>query len=170
MALEYHWYAVYTRSRGEKVAAKLLQDQEIEVYLPLQRKLREWSDRKKWVEVPYINSYLFVYTSEKEYYDILNTQGIIRYITFEGKAAIIPDWQIEAMKKIIASDTTVTFSAHRFRKGEKIQVESGALMGYEGEVVQDTDGKKKVIIRINQLGLSMMLHIDISDVRRIIPN
>ncbi len=167
MALEYHWYAVYTRSRGEKVAAKLLQDQGVEVYLPLQRKLRQWSDRKKWVEVPYINSYLFVYTSEKEYYDILNTQGIIRYITFEGKAAIIPDWQIEAMKKIIASDTLVTFSAYRFKKGEKIQIEAGALMGYEGEVVKDSDGKKKVIIRIDPLGVSMMLHIDISDIRKI---
>jgi len=167
MALEYHWYAAYTRSRGEKIAAQLLQDQGIEVYLPLQRKLRQWSDRKKWVEVPYINSYIFVYTSEKEYYDILNTQGVIRYITFEGKAASIPDWQIDAMKKIIASDTPVTFSAHRFRKGEKVQIDAGALMGQEGEVVKDTDGKKKVIIRIGNLGVSMMLHIDISDIRKI---
>jgi len=167
MALEYHWYAAYTRSRGEKVAEKLLLDQGIEVYLPMQRKLRQWSDRKKWVEVPYINSYIFVRTSEKEYYDILNTQGVIRYITFEGKAAAIPDWQIEAMKKIIASDTSVTFSEHRFRKGQMVQIESGALMGFQGEVVKDTDGKKKVILRIGQLGLSMNLHIDISQVRKI---
>jgi len=167
MALDYHWYAVYTRSRGEKVAAKLLQDQGIEVYLPMQRKLRQWSDRKKWVEVPYINSYLFVYTSEKEYYDILNTQGIIRYITFEGKAAAIPEWQIDAMKKIISSDTPVTFSAHRFKKGEVIQVESGALMGLEGEVVRDTDGKKKVMIRIGKLGVSMLVHLDLTHIRKI---
>ncbi len=167
MVLDYHWYAVYTRSRGEKVAAKLLHDQGIEVYLPLQRKLRQWSDRKKWVEVPYINSYLFVYTSEKEYYDILNTQGIIRYITFEGKAAAIPDWQIEAMKKLIDSDASVTFSAHRFRKGQKVQIEKGTLMGYEGEVIRDTDGKKKVIIRIGQLGVSMLIHLDISDIKKI---
>ena len=60
MSLSYHWYAIYTRSRGEKVTAKLLSDQGIEAYLPLQRKLRQWSDRKKWVEVPYINSYVFV--------------------------------------------------------------------------------------------------------------
>ena len=65
MSLEYHWYAIYTRSRGEKVVAKLLKESGLEVYLPLQRKLRQWSDRKKWVEVPYINSYVFVRTSEK---------------------------------------------------------------------------------------------------------
>jgi len=167
MALDYHWYAAYTRSRSEKTTANLLKEQGIEVYLPLQRKLRQWSDRKKWVEVPYINSYIFVYTSEKEYYDILNTQGVVRYITFEGKAAPIPDWQIEAMKKIIASDTPITFSGHRFLKGEKIQIQQGALMGYEGEVVKDTDGKKKVIIRIGQLGVSMLVHLDISEVVKI---
>ena len=168
MAVDYFWYAVYTKSRGEKVAAKLLHDQGIEVYLPLQRKLRQWSDRKKWVEVPYINSYLFVRTSEIEYYDILNTQGIIRYIAFEGKAAAIPDWQIDAMKKIIASETPVTFSGHRFSKGQKVQIEKGTLMGYEGEVVQDTDGKKKVIIRIGQLGVSLMVNLDISDIKNTI--
>lgn len=167
MSLSYHWYAIYTRSRGEKMVAKLLSDQGIDVYLPLERKLRQWSDRKKWVEVPYINSYVFVKTSEKEYYDILNTQGVIRYITFNGKAAAIPEWQIEAMKKVISSDSPVVFSSHQFRKGEKVQIEKGALMGYEGEVVQDSEGKKKIMIRIGQLGISMMVHLELTDVRKI---
>lgn len=167
MSLEYHWYAIYTRSRGEKVVAKLLKDSGLEVYLPLQRKLRQWSDRKKWVEVPYINSYVFVRTSEKEYYDVLNTQGVIRYVTFEGKAAIIPDWQIDAMKKIISSDTPVIFSAHRFRKGEKVQIENGTLMGYQGEVINDTDGKKKILIRIDQVGINMLVQLPLTDLKKI---
>lgn len=165
--LQYNWHAIYTRSRNEKVVAKLLSDQGFEVYLPLQKKLRQWSDRKKWVEVPYINSYVFVKTSEKEYYDILNTQGVVRYVTFSGKAAPIPDWQIEAMQKIISSEAQVIFSSHRFRKGEKVKIESGALMGYEGEVVLDTDGKKKVAIRIGDIGVSIVVQLDLSDVRKI---
>lgn len=167
MSLVYHWYAIYTRSRGEKVTAKLLGDQGFEVYLPLQKKLRQWSDRKKWVEVPYINSYVFVKTSEKEYYDILNTQGVVRYVTFEGKAAAIPDWQIDAMKKVLSSDSHVTFSGHRFRKGEKVMIEKGALMGHHGEVVLDSDGKKKVMIRIGEIGISMMVQLDLSDVKKV---
>lgn len=165
--LEYHWHAIYTKSRNEKLVAKLLSDQGVEVYLPLQKKLRQWSDRKKWVEVPYINSYVFIKTSEKEYYSILNTQGVVRYVTFGGKAAPIPDWQIEAMQKIIASDTPILFSSHRFRKGEKVTIESGALMGYEGEVVMDTDGKKKVAIRIGNIGVSMVVQLDLSQVKKL---
>ena len=128
----YNWYALYTKSRAEKAVFDRLIEQNIEVYLPLQRKLRRWSDRKKWVEVPYINSYVFVNVSEKEYYNVLNTQGAVRYITFEGKAAPIPDWQIEAMKKIIDSDQMFHFSSQRFRKGEKILIEEGALAGFFG--------------------------------------
>ena len=165
--LQYNWHAIYTKSRNEKVVAKLLSEQGIEVYLPLQKKLRQWSDRKKWVEVPYINSYVFVKTSEKEYFDILNTQGVVRYVTFSGKAAPIPDWQIEGLQKIIAPDTQVFFSSHRVMKGEKLKIESGALMGYDGEVVMDSDGKKKVAIRIGNIGVSMVVQLDLSDVKKI---
>lgn len=167
MNLIYHWYAAYTRSRGEKATAAYLESQGIEVYLPLQRKLQQWSDRKKWVEVPYINSYVFLRVSEKEYYQALNSPGIVRYVTFERKAAIIPDWQIDAMKKIVSNQMPVTFSEHRFTKGEKVHIETGALMGYNGEVVQDVDGKKKVLIRIEQIGMGMLVQIDLTSVKKI---
>ncbi len=167
MNLIYHWYAAYTRSRGEKATAAYLESQGIEVYLPLQRKLQQWSDRKKWVEVPYINSYVFLRVSEKEYYQALNSPGIVRYVTFERKAAIIPDWQIDAMKKIVSNHIPVTFSEHRFTKGEKVHIETGALMGYNGEVVQDVDGKKKVLIRIEQIGMGMLVQIDLTSVKKI---
>lgn len=167
MNLIYHWYAAYTRSRGEKATAAYLESQGIEVYLPLQRKLQQWSDRKKWVEVPYINSYVFLRVSEKEYYQALNSPGIVRYVTFERKAAIIPDWQIDAMKKIVSNQIPVTFSEHRFTKGEKVHIETGALMGYNGEVVQDVDGKKKVLIRIEQIGMGMLVQIDLTSVKKI---
>lgn len=168
MAFEstYRWYAVYTKSRAEKAVHERFIEQGVETFLPLQKKLRKWSDRKKWVETPYINSYVFVKVSEKEYYDILNTLGVVRYITFEGKAAPIPDWQIDAMKKLINAEHTFHFSSHRFRKGEKISIETGTLSGFTGEVVRDSDGKKKVLIRIDQIGYSLVVEMDILEVKR----
>jgi len=163
----YKWYAIYTKSRAEKAVSDRLQEQQIETFLPLQRKLRKWSDRKKWVETPYINSYVFVKVSEKEYYDVINTQGAVRYITFEGKAAPIPDWQIDAMKKVVNSDQAFHFSNQHFQKGEKISIESGTLAGYTGEVIHDSDGKKKVIIRINQIGYALLVEMDILEVKKV---
>lgn len=165
----YKWYAIYTKSRAEKAVNDRLQEQQIETFLPLQKKLRKWSDRKKWVETPYINSYVFVKVSEKEYYNVINTQGAVRYITFEGKAAPIPDWQIDAMKKVVNSDQAFHFSNQHFLKGEHISIESGTLSGYEGEVIHDSDGKKKVLIRIDQIGYSMMVEMDILEVKKAKP-
>ncbi|MCD6091864.1 MAG: UpxY family transcription antiterminator [Bacteroidales bacterium] len=165
--ITYNWYAVYVRSRAEKAVYDRFIDQGIEAFLPLERKLRKWSDRKKWVEVPYINSYVFVKSSEKEYFDVLNTFNVMRYITFEGKAAIIPEWQIEAMKKIVSSKESFHFSSHRFQKGEKIVIESGALTGYSGEVIYDSDKKKKILIRIDQIGYSMVVEMDILEVKKV---
>ncbi len=165
----YNWYAIYTKSRSEKLVFDRLLEQNIEAFLPLQKKLRQWSDRKKWVEVPYINSYVFVKVSEKEYYDVLNTQGAVRYITFEGKAASIPEWQIEAMKKVISSDQAFYFSNQYFRKGDKINIDVGTLAGYTGEVVHNSEGKKKVLIRIDQIGYSLVVEMDILEVKKIKP-
>lgn len=163
----YNWYAVYVRSRAEKVVYESFIDQGFEAFLPLERKLRKWSDRKKWVEVPYINSYVFVKSSEKEYFDVLNTFNVIRFITFEGKAAVIPEWQIDAMRKIVTSKESFRFSSHRFQKGEKIVIESGALVGYTGEVIHDSDGKKKILIRIEQIGYSLVVEMDILEVKKV---
>ncbi|MBN1650125.1 MAG: UpxY family transcription antiterminator [Bacteroidales bacterium] len=165
--ITYNWYAVYVRSRAEKAVYDSFIDQGFEAFLPLERKLRKWSDRKKWVDVPYINSYVFVKSSEKEYFDVLNTFHVVRYVTFEGKAAIIPEWQIDAMRKIVNSKETFHFSSHHFQKGEKIVIDSGALVGYKGEVIHDSDGKKKVLIRIEQIGYSLVVEMDILEVKKV---
>jgi len=167
--ITYNWYAVYVRSRAEKAVYESFIEQGFEAFLPLERKLRKWSDRKKWVDVPYINSYVFVKSSEKEYYDVLNTFNVVRYVTFEGKAAIIPEWQIDAMRKIVSSKESFHFSSHHFQKGEKIVIESGALVGYAGEVIHDSDGKKKVLIRIEQIGYSLVVEMDILEVKKVKP-
>ena len=67
------WYAVYVKSRYEKKTSKLLEDRNIETYLPLIGRLKQWSDRKKTVEEPLFKSYLFVHTDLKNYFDILKT-------------------------------------------------------------------------------------------------
>lgn len=155
--LKYCWYALYTKSRHEKKVYQKLINQNIEAYLPLEKKIKQWSDRKKKVEEPMIRSYVFVRSSEKEYYDILNTNGAIRYVTFEGKAAPIPEWQIEAMQKMLEYDLHHHYSEESFYQGEQVIITKGPLKGFEGEVIKDTVGKQKVIIRIANIGYSLVI-------------
>lgn len=157
----YQWYAVYTRSRGEKTAERLLKEQGIECYLPLKRELRQWSDRKKWVEVPYIASYLFVKVSQQEYHKVLASPMVSRYVFFSGKAASIPDWQIELMRSTIASDMEVAFSLDHYKKGDKIRIESAPLKGVEGEILSTEKGKKQqLLVRIGDIGMNLIISLN----------
>ncbi|MDV7400146.1 transcription termination/antitermination NusG family protein, partial [Arthrospira platensis SPKY1] len=69
---EAKWMAVYTKPRCEKKAFERLSKREdLELYLPVQKRLKQWSDRKKWVEEVVLPSYLFIKCTEKQRYDIL---------------------------------------------------------------------------------------------------
>ena len=78
------WYPVYTHARAEKKAHEALLKKGIETYLPLNRQLKQWSDRKKWVEEPFIKSYLFVNISDQEQMEVLMTKGVARFIYFSS--------------------------------------------------------------------------------------
>jgi transcriptional antiterminator RfaH len=155
---EYKWYAIYTKSRTEKKVANLLKREHIEAYLPLKKTLKQWSDRKKWVEEPLIHSYVFVKISEKEYYTVLNIPGTLRYVSFEGKAASIAEWQISALKKVVEGNDDYELSTEIFEKGNKIQITSGTLAGIYGEIIE-IRGNKKFIIKIEHIGYSILLNL-----------
>jgi transcriptional antiterminator RfaH len=153
-----HWYAAYTNSRAEKKVWKELQKQGIEAYLPLQRKLRQWSDRRKWVEEPLIRCYIFVRIDIGNYYQVLNTTGVVRYITFEGKAVPIPENQIDVLRKLVANEADVEVTTENFTPGDRVKVVSGPMHGLEGELV-DFRGNRRVMISIEHIGQQLLVSI-----------
>jgi transcription antitermination factor NusG len=166
-AQAYHWHVVYVKSRTEKKAEAELQQKNIETYLPLQRKLRQWSDRKKWVEMPLISGYLFVYISRKEYDAVLQSNYIVSYVRFEGKAAIIPEKQIEYLKIILKqSEIDIEVLPEKFEPGQTIEVISGPFIGVKGKLVK-IKGSSKVAIVLEQIGCSALVEISTSSIRHI---
>lgn len=160
-----NWFAIYTKSRFEKKVYSLLSEQSIEVYLPLHKRMQHWSDRKKWVEVPLIRSYVFVRVTEKEYFQVLNTAGVVCYVSFGGKAAPIRNSEIETLKKILATDIEVELSTDKLLPGEPIEIVAGRLLGIHGELIEYR-GNKKVVIKISDTGHSLLLTIPIHYLRR----
>jgi transcriptional antiterminator RfaH len=152
------WYAVYTKSRSEKKLMELLTEKGIEAYVPLRKVLHTWSDRKKLVLEPIIRSYCFVRVSQKEYFEVLNTPGAVRYVWFSGKPAAIPDRQIMMMKLITGSDVEAECIPDNFRAGTPIRVIAGPLQGLTGELV-NISSKKRVIVRIDHLKQVITLSI-----------
>ena len=161
---KYNWFAVYTRSRYEKKLLKQIQSMGLECYLPLRIQKKQWSDRVKIVEEPLLRSYLFVKVSNKEYYQVLNAVGAVRYVTFNGKAAIIPDKQIEDLKQFLEHfNEEVIVTQENLAKGDLVKVRSGLLEGVRGEVIQFR-GKDRILLRFKNLGYCIHTEIQLSDV------
>ncbi|MEI6062020.1 MAG: UpxY family transcription antiterminator [Bacteroidota bacterium] len=157
---ESRWYAAYTKSRTEKKILARLTDGGFEAYLPIQRKRHQWSDRLKWVEEPLIRSYIFIRVNESEYYNAINVPGLVCYVTFEGKAAPIPDKQIEILKMLLHQGAEMEVSNERFEAGQKIIVVSGTLVGMQGEMVEYR-GKKKVLVRLGTTGTNILVTVSL---------
>ena len=159
MDTQYHWYALYTKSRAEKKVCVELRQTGIEVYLPLRRELRQWSDRKKWVETPIINSYIFIRIQMSDYRRVFESKGVVSYVAHKGKAVVIPDHEIEAMKRTVVSNLSFNVEASTIRKGQTITITSGPLKGITGEVL-DIRGTRKFYMRISHIGYTLVVTLD----------
>jgi transcriptional antiterminator RfaH len=153
-----NWFAIYTRPRHEKKVYALLQQDKIEAYLPLQTTLRQWSDRKKKVSEPLFSCYLFVHITLREYYNVLNINGVVRYVSFEGKAVAIPEKQIRLIRNLLAQDLEALETLEFIPTGAKVEIKAGSLAGVQGELVEYA-GKKRVIIRLEEIGKTILVNV-----------
>jgi transcription antitermination factor NusG len=158
------WYAMYVKSRAEKKVATELEAAGIDYYLPLQKVLKQWSDRRKWIEEPLFRSYIFVHISNDEYYKALQVYGAVKYITFESKAVPIPPQQIEAVRYYLNEKDPENIDQQDWEKGKKVEIISGSMSGLIGELV-DVKGKNRVSVEIDAVNRVILLKIPKSRLR-----
>src|SRR5674476_177906 len=130
------WYALYTRPRAEKLVYQRLVEEGIETFLPLQKTYRMWSDRKKLVEKPLLSSYIFVMTKSKYFPEVYKAQGVVKFVTFEGHPASIPQKQIDNLRLLVNSDEEIEVTGEQFAKGDNVEVTNGSLIGLTGELIK----------------------------------
>jgi transcriptional antiterminator RfaH len=122
------WFALYTKPRSEKKVADQLTQSGIKVYCPMVTQIKQWSDRKKKTETPLIPSYVFVNLEEKNRNDVFEVTGVVRYLFWLGKPAIVRDSEIEVMQKWISTPSYYEVSVDRWKKGDNVILESGPFV------------------------------------------
>lgn len=158
------WYAIYVRSRSEKKVSAGLEEAGIEHFLPLQRTLRRWSDRKKWVDLPLIPGYCFVNIPENHILHVLQIQNIVAIVKFNGKPAIIPEMQIEFLKRMLNQNEIAFRLAGEVPKpGQKVEIIAGPFIGLFAEM-QKVKHKSKIFLRLDHLMNAFVLEIPIDHV------
>lgn len=137
-----NWFAIHTRSRFEKQVASQLCSKQIETFLPLRKEVHRWKDRYKPVELPLFSGYVFVQLpgNPDDRARVLRTPGVVRIVGFGPQDAVVPAEQIEALRRVLGTDSLVT--RHRYlRVGQRVRIISGALAGVTGILarIKNTD-------------------------------
>jgi transcription antitermination factor NusG len=147
-----HWYVLYTRSRAEKKVAETLKKYGFRSYCPTVTTMKQWSDRKKKVQEPLFRSYVFIQATEEERVPILQTPGVLNFVYWLGKPAIVKQNEIEAIGIFTqeVSNHEIAELNFTFEDGAKVKVDWGAFKGMEGECIARQGNK--IILHIESLG------------------
>jgi transcriptional antiterminator RfaH len=143
---EKKWLVIYTRPRWEKKVEKQLNEQGIEAYCPLRQVQNQWADRKKNVSLPLFNSYVFVRVSLREEITVLYTMGVLNYVYFMGRPAVVPDKTIEEVKTNLAlyKDVEVV-NLQNIAVGDHVLIKQGVFVNQKGQVLQ-VNGKSVLMV------------------------
>lgn len=137
------WHALYVKSRSEKKTAETLQSKNIEAYVPLVKTMRQWSDRKKMIELPLLNGYVFIKIPTSSQELVLQNKGVVSFVKSEGRIAEIREVEIERLKQLVELGYQLESSSinRKYKEGDKIRIHSGPLRNLEGFVTQTKESR-----------------------------
>jgi transcription antitermination factor NusG len=160
--LQSHWYAAHVCSRHEKQVARQLEERRVSCFLPVYRSVRRWKDRRKELDLVLFPGYVFVHLDLKDRLRVLQVPSVVRFVSFNGHPAALPDGEIEALNNGLAGG--VRAEPHPYLKvGRRVRVKYGPLAGAQGILVRRKD-KFRVVLSIDLIMRSVAVEVDEADV------
>jgi len=166
-ALTSHWYALYTKPRWEKKVHTLLTEKKIESYCPLNKVRKKWSDRIKVVEEPLFKSYVFVRVNDEEQTKVRLTSGVMNFVYWQGKPAIIPAKEIDTIRKFLNEYENVMTEPIQLKEDGRVTIRQGLFMDHEAKILKIESNRVKV--EIQSIGYSLVALIDKKNLSTLTP-
>jgi transcription antitermination factor NusG len=152
------WFALNTKFRYEDFVARHLFGKGYEIFLPMYKSRRKWSDRVKELDVPLFPGYLFCRFDPQDRFPILTTPGLIQ-IVGHGKAPVpVDESEISAIRTAVGNDLTREPCPY-LQVGQKVRVQCGPLSGVEGILVH-IKGARRLVLSVTLLQRSVALEVD----------
>jgi transcription antitermination factor NusG len=152
--MEKKWFVFYTRPQQELKVAEQLSAMGISNYCPTITLIKQYSDRKKKVTKPLLSYYVMVELEENERNKVFACNGIVRYLFFLGKPAVVPAFEINLMQDHlngVYNDSKVT----TLSVGDSHTINEGLFSGVLGKVVETKNTKVK--LELASLGMRITL-------------
>jgi len=167
MDLNKQWYAVHTRPRWEKKTAELFRQMQIETYCPVNKVVRKWADRKKVILEPLFTSYCFVQIDIANHLVIRKTPGVINFVHWLGKPAIIREEEINLIKNFLNEHEAVKMEKLAISVNDRVRITRGAFIGQEAPVVEVRT--RTVRIQLPAMGVALIAEVSKTGVEKILP-
>ena len=162
-----NWYVVYTRPRWEKKVARQLDQKNIEYYCPLNRVQRQWSDRKKIIFEPLFTSYVFVRLETADNIPVRQMQGVINFIYWLKRPAVVRDEEIEVIKRFLAEYQSVQLEKTSVSVNDQVRIISGPLMERQGNVLEIRN--RRIKVSLPSLGYTIVAEVEKGNVELLSP-
>lgn len=161
------WYVIKTLSRAEKKTAERLDSMDFTNYLPLQTTIKQWSDRKKKIEVPLIPGVLFVCCDEKALIRLYDIQGVHSILKLSGQFAIVREEEIRNLKLLLKDQVEIAEEDFEtILEGEFVEVINGPLQGIIATSIEH-QRNYRLIIQFESIGRQFVVHVPRSQVRKV---
>ena len=156
------WYALRTRSRHEKIVREQLANQGIEPLLPTVKRLSQWKDRKKEIELPLFSGYCFVRFASEQKLPVLKTIGVVDIVGASNCPEAIPDEEIAAIKTLMTS--VLPYDPHPYlHEGMRVEVVRGPLQGIHGILLRK-EKRHRLVIGVRLIQQAAAVEIDVTDI------
>jgi transcriptional antiterminator RfaH len=153
------WRVFYTRPNAERRAAERLAAQGMEKFVPVRAVEKMWSDRKKWIEEPLFRGYLFAHVQERERLAILEDEGVVRCLRFDGQFAELSDDELATLRRLVEMPECLEASLMtRFPVGQSVTVKEGPLVGLRGRVIQHRRAPT-LIVELHSIRQAVRIHV-----------
>lgn len=151
------WYVLYTKPKTEKRVAEALEQMGVEVYCPLITEIKQWKDRKKKLRTPLFKSYVFIKLEDKNRSRVFEVPGVVRYLFWLGKPAIVKEEEIKVIREWLEEDKVDDTKVEHLNEGDKITIKNGAFKQKEA-IIRDI-GKRRMRLVLPHLGFTVEVQI-----------
>ena len=159
-----HWFAIWTRSRHEHVVREQLERKHFEAFLPTITRWSRWKDRKKKIDWPLFPGYCFARFDANDALPILKCTGVVNIVSFEGKPAPIPEYELESIRVLIGSELQYD-PCPMIKEGMMVEVRSGPLKGVVGRLMRKDAIKARLVLSVDLIGQAVTVEVDAADVK-----
>jgi transcriptional antiterminator NusG len=158
------WFAIWTRSRHEQVVREQLEKKHIDAFLPTVAKWSRWKDRKKKIDWPLFPGYCFARFNPDNTLAVLKCSGVVSIVSFEGKPAPIPDYELDSIRLLVSSDLQFD-PCPMIKEGMLVEVVHGPLRGVIGRLMRKDAARARLVLSVDLIGQAVSVEVDAADVK-----